>query len=78
MKKQTRNTAKASERMRPEYDFSRGVRGKHVARYASGSNVIVLEPDVAKHFPTADDVNETLRVRAKLMRRKKSRTSQST
>ena len=78
MKKQPKKKAPSSDEMRAEYDFSRGVRGKHVARYASGSNVIVLEPDVAKHFPTADDVNETLRVLAKLMRRKKSRTSQST
>jgi hypothetical protein len=46
--------------MRLEYDFRKGVRGKHVAPYASGSNVVVLDPDVASQFPTADDVNETL------------------
>ena len=64
--------------MRPEYDFGRGVRGKHAAQYASGSNVVVLAPDVAKHFPTADDVNETLRTIAKLMGQRKSRTKAET
>ena len=64
--------------MRPEYDFSRGVRGKHAARYASGSNVVVLEPDVARKFPTGDEVNETLRAVAKLLERWKSRTKGKT
>jgi len=46
-------------KMRPEYDFSKGVRGRHAARYASGTNVVVLAPDVATQFRTADDVNDT-------------------
>jgi hypothetical protein len=73
MKKQTKTKAQVSDRMRPEYDFSRGVRGKHAARYASGSNVVVLAPDVALSFPTADDVNQTLRAVTKLMGRKRNR-----
>lgn len=64
--------------MRPEYDFSKGVRGKHAARYASGSNVVVLEPDVASEFRTADDVNETLRAVAKLLERRKTRGKRKT
>jgi hypothetical protein len=40
-----------------EYDFSQGVRGKYARRYARGSNVVVLEPDVAKVFPNAEAVN---------------------
>jgi len=63
--------------MRPEYDFSKGVRGKHAARYASGTNVVVLEPDVASHFRTADEVNETLRAVARLMESRKGRTKPS-
>lgn len=59
--------------MRAEYDFSEGTRGKHAAQYASGTNVVVLDPDVARNFPTADDVNETLRAVAKLISRKRSR-----
>lgn len=47
--------------MRPEYDFRGGVRGKYVSRYREGTNVVVLEPDVAAAFPTADAVNRALR-----------------
>ncbi len=47
--------------MRPEYDFSKGVRGKYVGRFRQGSNVVVLEPDVAKVFKTSKMVNKALR-----------------
>ena len=77
MKKQTRSRKPNSDRMRPEYDFGKGVRGKHAARYASGTNVVVLEPDVASHFRTADEVNETLRAVARLMESRKGRTKPS-
>ena len=78
MKKQNKSKAGSSDQMRPEYDFSKGVRGKHSTRYASGSNVVVLAPDVASQFQTADDVNETLRAVAKLMERRRSRKKQQT
>jgi hypothetical protein len=57
--------------MRPEYDFSKGVRGKHAARYAEGTNVVVLEPDVARDFRTTEEVNETLRAVSKLLQQRK-------
>ncbi len=47
--------------LRPEYDFTAGVRGKYAARFAAGSNVVVLEPDVAAAFPDAAAVNHALR-----------------
>ena len=47
--------------MRDEYDFTGGIRGKYAARYARGSNVVMLEPDVAEAFPTARAVNAALR-----------------
>ena len=47
--------------MRGEYDFSGGVRGKYAARYAQGTNVVVLDPDVAEAFPTPKAVNDALR-----------------
>jgi hypothetical protein len=47
--------------MRKEYDFSGGVRGKYAERYAQGSNVVVLEPDVARLYPDAEAVNRALR-----------------
>lgn len=47
--------------MRDEYDFSKGVRGKYADKYAEGTNVVLLEPDVAKAFPTSESVNKALR-----------------
>jgi hypothetical protein len=50
-----------SDDMRAEYDFSKGVRGKYASRYSEGSNVVVLDPDVAAAFPDAKAVNDALR-----------------
>lgn len=49
------------DEMLPEYDFSKGVRGKYAKRFAAGSNVVVLSPDVAEAFPNAEAVNNALR-----------------
>ncbi len=49
------------EEMLPEYDFSGGVRGKYAEKYANGTNVVVLSPDVAEAFPNAEAVNNALR-----------------
>jgi hypothetical protein len=57
--------------MRAAYNFRQGVRGKHAAQYAAGTNVVVIEPDVAAEFPTAEEVNETLRAVAQLFQRRK-------
>jgi hypothetical protein len=62
---------KENEMLR-EYDFSQGVRGKYARRYAQGTNVVVLEPDVAKVFPNAQAVNSSLRSLAETIRRRKS------
>ncbi len=48
--------------LREEYDFSNGVRGKYADRFKGGSNVVVLDPDVAAEFPTPESVNTALRV----------------
>lgn len=53
--------------MREEYDFSQEVRGKYAKAYHQGSNVIVLDPDVAERFPNAESVNQALRSLANLM-----------
>lgn len=50
--------------LRPEYDpelIRRGVRGRYAARYAEGTNVVVLDPDIAAAFPTREAVNAALR-----------------
>ena len=52
--------------MRDEYDFSRATRGATAARYAEGSNVVLIDPDVAEIFPTARAVNEALRTFARI------------
>jgi hypothetical protein len=63
MKKQDRN----GDEMRSYYDFSGGVRGKYAKRYAEGTNVVVLDPDVASVFKDAESVNETLRAVARII-----------
>ncbi len=55
-----------TDELRPEYDLHKllkdGVRGKYAARYQAGTNLVLLEPDVAKAFPTEKEVNEALRL----------------
>ena len=60
------------DELRPEYDFSKmagGVRGKYVERYRTGTNVVLLDPDVAKAFPTNASVNEALRLLLQIAQR---------
>lgn len=79
MKKQTRRKLSRDEdKMRPEYDFSKGVRGKHAAKYAEGTNVVVLEADVAREFRTTEQVNETLRAVSKLLQQHRKRPRRKT
>ena len=54
-----------------EYDFSKGVQGKYAKRYAKGTNVIVIDPDVAKFFPDHDSVNQALRSLAEIIKKQK-------
>lgn len=54
----------AEDDLRPEYDFASmkgGVRGKYVRRFHAGTNLVLLEPDMATAFPTDAAVNEALR-----------------
>ncbi|HEX4997874.1 MAG TPA: hypothetical protein VFY29_06595 [Terriglobia bacterium] len=79
MKKQPRpKQVSESATLRPEYDFSKGVMGKHAAEYAKGSNVVVLEPDVARDFPTAKEVNETLRAVSKMLQQRRKHSNRKT
>jgi hypothetical protein len=57
--------------MRPEYDFSKGVRGVTAVRYREGTNMIILDPAVMDVFPDSDAVNEALRALAPVLRRRK-------
>jgi len=61
--------------MRKEYDFSKGVRGKYAKRYATGGNLIVLDPDVARIFPDSESVNRALRSIAGAAKSKRGKKS---
>ena len=54
------------DKMRKEYNFSGGVRGKYARKYAQGTNLIALDPDVAKVYKDAKTVNELLRALMKI------------
>jgi hypothetical protein len=55
--------------MRPQYDFSGGVRGKYYERFRQSSNVVVLDADVSEAFPNSEAVNDALRALATVARR---------
>jgi hypothetical protein len=62
--KKTIKKRKTKDDLRREYDLSRltgGVRGKYFERYQAGTNLVLLSPDVARHFPNEQSVNSALR-----------------
>jgi hypothetical protein len=65
-KNRARPLGSDQDTLRSEYDFSKAVRGVTSARYAEGTNVVLLDPDVAKIFPDARAVNEALRTISRL------------
>lgn len=87
MKKQNRER---EDELRPEYDVAQllqgAVRGKYVERYRQGTNLVLLEPDVAAAFPTPEAVNQALRLvmqlskipSAKMRRSRKRETAEAT
>jgi hypothetical protein len=68
MKKQTVSDEDEGDEMRSEYDFRNGVRGKYAERYARGTNVVLLDADVAEVFPDPASVNRALRALAAIIR----------
>ena len=64
MKKKSK--AEMNDELRPEYDLRKllkgGIRGKYVERYRAGTNLVLLDADVAKAFPTQQAINEALRL----------------
>ena len=55
------NEKEAEDEMRREYDLRGGVRGKYYKQYMEGTNVVLLDPDVAAVFRDSDSVNQALR-----------------
>ena len=79
MKKTSRKSSSSRRRgrddIRPEYDFSKGVRNKYAARLKPGSQIIILDPDVAAAFGDAKAVNTALRTLLKVMPARRTRSS---
>lgn len=68
------------DEMRPEYDLSRlkgGVRGKYYQRAITGTNLVLLEPDVARAFPDSDSVNRALRLLQEVAAKSSGRSRKS-
>jgi len=73
--------AKASDELRPEYkreELGKGIRGKYFEEYSKGTNLVLLNPDVAEVFSTEEAVNEALRSLIRLAEKPAGRISQST
>jgi hypothetical protein len=56
------NQEPEDEDLEPEYEFTGAVRGKYYERYQQGSNVVLLDPDVAQVFRDSEEVNRALRL----------------
>ncbi|RJP93778.1 MAG: hypothetical protein C4518_05990 [Desulfobacteraceae bacterium] len=59
--------------MLESYDFSKGVRGKYAKRYAEGTNVVLIDPDVAEFFPDHDTVNDAFRSLIGIIKKRQNR-----
>lgn len=76
MKKEV--NSETDDELRPEYDFSQltgGVRGKYVKRYRAGTNLVLLDADVAQAFPNEAAVNEALRLLMEIAQRQPANNS---
>jgi len=79
MKKQTRRKqSEAKVKMRAVYDFSIGVRGKHAAKYAEGTSVVVLEPDVRTRISNHRAGERNIAAVSKLLQPQRKRTGRKT
>lgn len=67
MKKMQKN-----QEMLEEYDFSNGIQGKYSKRYEEGTNLVAIDPDVAKYFPDHDSVNQALRSLTEIIKMQKN------
>jgi hypothetical protein len=76
MKKEIEN--EMEDELRSEYDFTQmkgGVKGKYVERYRAGTNLVLLDPDVAQAFPNDMAVNDALRMLIQVAQRQQSKNA---
>ena len=67
MKKKEKNVTEPD--MQDEYDFRKGVRGKYAERFAEGTNLVAISPDLLEIFPDSDAVNKALRTLVEIARK---------
>ena len=67
--------AKTDPEMQPEYDFSRGIRGKYARQLARGANLVVVDTDVARVFPDSESVNRSPRALTEIVQKRRRRGS---
>jgi len=72
-----KKVSREDDEMRNHYDFRGGVRGKYARRYAEGTNVVVLDRDVAEMFPDRESVNEALRAVGRVVELRERRRARS-
>lgn len=76
-----KNKQELEDDLRPEYDLKSllksGIRGKYAHRFREGTNIVLLEPDVASVFPNGEAVNEALRLVIQLRKLTKTRQSRT-
>lgn len=63
--------------MLEEYDFNQGIPGKYAKRYSEGTNIVVIDPDVAEFFPDNDSVNKALRSLTEIIKEQKRISNKS-
>jgi len=73
MRKNNTKTNNLEKYMKKEYDFGKGVRGKYAKKYKAGTNIVLLEPDVAKVFKTPTSVNDALRSLTQIIKAQKQK-----
>ncbi|MCC5665800.1 hypothetical protein LC653_18200 [Nostoc sp. CHAB 5784] len=76
MKKEIEN--EMEDELRSEYDFAQmegGIRGKYIERYPQGTNLVLLDPDVAQAFPNDKRVNDALRLLIQVAQRQQPNTA---
>jgi hypothetical protein len=64
---QNRNDGETDDDLLEEYDFSEAEVGRYAERYARGTNLVLLDPDIAKVFPDSASVNRALRALAEII-----------
>jgi len=80
MKKRNSKRNRNGERdtLRAEYDFSAAVRGVTATRYAQGTNIVAIDPEVLDVFPDGKRVNQALRALAPVLRQRHAGTKKRT